>query len=666
MITNTQIKNFLNDWKTNAETIILEKAKEKNELLEIAKKRGIIAKNSPDLGIIKSIYAFADKANENGAILPEDEVVKALPTIIGKPMNKNHWREEIRGVYIDYKYFPKEKKIVTYSTFFKNIYPEDWEEAQKLFKQKRLAMSFEIWSDKKKKKYITPTTYELHDIVLAGGGLLFDSKNHPIPPAFPEAKALAIAKKMKECVGDRCLVLASKQYNKEDLIVADMPAVLETIKITCSNCGKVFDVSVNSLEHIKCPECKAILDRNGIMIYPPQNFNFNISCPNENCKSGNIVLEKDEGDRAIIKCLSCNKRYELTFHKKRDNLFKTSLVEALEILPTKSFSCPQCGNSVTFKNVKEILEDCATFKCPSCDLKFTKTFKNIDKRLISSIVEIDNKEIINKNDKGGNDKMEHLQEVEMSAELVSLYKEDLETSAKLTYQQKKNIPDNLFAVVVKVKNKKTGKMRKIRMFPIQDEAHVRNALARLGQDKVKATLAKLGVSVDKVENKILKRAKELKMTDLLKKHQTKASKEDIEKYVSKKFVEAEKDLLKSGIKKLASNVVELKKKITEKDVEIASVKKDLENKDKELNEAKKKIDFYKENAVKIVERKTELGEFAKDLSDEDLLDDIKFENASLKKDLASRNDKDVDIDTGNKKDIRSPAERLMDEITFNG
>ena len=34
--------------------------------------------------------------------------------------------------------------------------------------------------------------------------------------------------------------------------------------------------------------------------------------------------------------------------------------------------------------------------------------------------------------------------------------------------------------------------------------------------------------------------------------------------------------------------------------------------------------------------------------------------------LESRNDKDVDIDTGNKKDIRSPAERLMDEITFNG
>jgi len=143
-------------------------------------------------------------------------------------------------------------------------------------------------------------------------------------------------------------------------------------------------------------------------------------------------------------------------------------------------------------------------------------------------------------------------------------------------------------------------MRKIRMFPINDKAHVRNALARLGQPAPQATLKRLGVSIEAVRAKILKRARQLKMTQLL------------ERY-------------KSAIKKLGEKYLELKKSSIEK------------------------VEFYKENAKKILERREELGEeYAKDLSDIDIVNDDKFnlvkiekENLLLKAQLETSSEEDI-------------------------
>lgn len=94
---------------------------------------------------------------------------------------------------------------------------------------------------------------------------------------------------------------------------------------------------------------------------------------------------------------------------------------------------------------------------------------------------------------------------------------EIEDAKKLKYEERQKLSDDDFAVVVTVKNKITGEPRKIRMFPIQDESHVRNALARLPQ--AAETLKKLGISQEEVLKKILKRAKELNMTELLKKYE---------------------------------------------------------------------------------------------------------------------------------------------------
>jgi predicted transcriptional regulator len=51
--------------------------------------------------------------------------------------------------------------------------------------------------------------------------------------------------------------------------------------------------------------------------------------------------------------------------------------------------------------------------------------------------------------------------------------------AEMSYKKRQNLPDSSFAIVRTVKNKITGKTRKIRNYPINDLAHAKNALARV-------------------------------------------------------------------------------------------------------------------------------------------------------------------------------------------
>lgn len=84
---------------------------------------------------------------------------------------------------------------------------------------------------------------------------------------------------------------------------------------------------------------------------------------------------------------------------------------------------------------------------------------------------------------------------------------EIEEAKKLTTEQRNTLPDSDFALI----QEQDGK--KIRRFPINDEAHVRNALARLPQAK--------DITEEERKqclNKILKKAKELKMKDIVEKY----------------------------------------------------------------------------------------------------------------------------------------------------
>jgi len=142
-ITNIQLQDFLQDYQDNAVLEFLEEgSKETSEIFQIAKARGINLKNNKDLSGFKCIYAFTDKPNKNGAILPEKPFLKALPSMIGKPINIGHNRTYVIGHILDYRYQLKEKRAIMYGTLYKSNFIDEWEQVKKDFKSKKLNVSF--------------------------------------------------------------------------------------------------------------------------------------------------------------------------------------------------------------------------------------------------------------------------------------------------------------------------------------------------------------------------------------------------------------------------------------------------------------------------------------------------------------------------------------------
>jgi len=699
-LNNVIIEEFLNDYTENSETILLEEGKEKSELEKIAKARGMDI-TARDLGFFKTVYAFINEPNANGAILPKNELIKVLPQIIGKPININHDRDKVVGHYIDFRYRQKENEAIAYGVYYKTYYIELWKKAQELFKKKKLSSSFEIWSPKDKRKYYKDGTYELHNMEIAGGALIYEDKDNA--PAFKNAKVLMMA---NDDTALPELVYASK-YKEDEILMAGQSTTATLIKVKCSNCGEEFEVGEGQVS-IKCPKCFAILDNTGNMKYPPQVKDFKILCPS--CKVNNWLIISRDDEKAKLKCMNCSKEYNITFAKnsKTNPLFKSRFIYSGHI------NCPQCNAKINIEGISDV--NVRQVACPKCGLKFyTDSYKETSKRIATinetkdkaneptkasekggknmaekihdflESTEEDNKKVISERLEKVKAKEEKKPEAPVSEDLIEVEDidvtvkeiegdDEIEKSAKfncecikcgfskasdshckdlkcpkcggqmrrkerpgagqpgkseqMTTKTRKALPDSLFAIVKTVKNKRTGEPRKIRMFPINDQVHVRNALARLAQTKVKETLKKLGVSADSVRNKILKRARELKMTTLLKRYQKAMKKHQRKLRKARKDMKTiitetskREEIFKAGVRKAIKQHLDESKKSnnTQKklEAELAKVKKNTD----------KKIKFYQENAKKILERQEIIG---KDyLTDEEIVNDDKFERARL-------------------------------------
>lgn len=179
---NNRVRIYFKDLTEDSDYSFLEESKDKSELQEIAKRRGLKLP-SKDLAVFKCVYALCDKPNLNGCILPCEEVSKALDTLVGKPVDIDHSREKTIGHWIDKK--QDKGKIIAYGTIWKDIYKLEYEEAQKLMGSKKLRVSFEAWGDR---KMITDRTYNLNNIHFAGGAILLKTQ-----PAFKEATVLDLA-----------------------------------------------------------------------------------------------------------------------------------------------------------------------------------------------------------------------------------------------------------------------------------------------------------------------------------------------------------------------------------------------------------------------------------------------------------------------------------------
>ena len=174
-------------------TDFIENAAIDKEIKEAAKRIGIELP-SPDLMVMKTVYAEIDKVNLNGVILPRKAVEKGLKTLIGKQCN---WEHDGAGFVCGYTIDAKinDDKIETINVIFKSLFPEQAEELKEKVKSGEAAVSFEIWNiDPESKKSVVKETAEgykeLSPIIFHGTGVLLVHS-----PACPKAKVFKLVAK---------------------------------------------------------------------------------------------------------------------------------------------------------------------------------------------------------------------------------------------------------------------------------------------------------------------------------------------------------------------------------------------------------------------------------------------------------------------------------------
>lgn len=251
-----------------------------------------------------------------------------------------------------------------------------------------------------------------------------------------------------------------------------------------------------------------------------------------------------------------------------------------------------------------------------------------------------------------------------------------EEAAKWTRKFINDLPDSAFAVVepayksddTENKNARhlphhsgSGDLGKSKSNANIDVTHYRNALARANQVKPVTD----SISTESLRSKaashlarhrdVLKTVKskeEEKVDELLKKYE---QKEDMDSVDFAKFLDAK-------IEEIKTEMASKDEQITAKDGELATANEKIETIGKAAEEAGVKVDDLKaeietkvskarEEAKTLTERKVELTEdFAKDMSDEDILNDDKFDNAKLKKELAAKDAELVEAKKNQKED----------------
>lgn len=591
---STMVKEFLSDMQTYARIECLEEGKEKNELLESAKKRGILVDpNFGDMGIIKTIFGFTDKPSGNGQILVEEKLLKVLPQIVGRPMNKDHVRKMILGSYIDYKYIAKKKQIIAYATFYRSVYPELWEKTKKFQKLGKLSSSFEIFAPKNLRKYIDDKNYELNGMAMIGGALVYEEKG--TRPAFADAKVLEMACcKLKGLLSDECLECATK-YTDDEIIIATSelapvvapvvaPVIAPVSTITCQNCKEAFTPGTIGELKLTCPSCKAIVDPSGMVLLPPQVKDYHLSCPE--CSGSFTILEAVE-DHQNVQCDSCGKKYVIEF----DMAVKSDVLELVGILYEAEINCPQCGH----KKPINTFVDAEPFEveCDKCKMKFPVNIKNKKIRKIKKISLL----------KEDTKKQELEDEEVEKAKLIKGIKKLANEVMKLKKEKKLKNAVSYDCECIKCghKEKSTKHCKDIKC-------------SKCGGQMRRAERPGVGRGVEKATlrlNKVLMIARELKG-----------------KLKEAFGIQSLKD------SELAYTIEEAKKK----DVIIGTVKSEVET-------ATKQVKFYKDNAFEILTRKEKLGDFAKDMSDEEILDEKDYEIATLKKQAAEKSIDNIETAT---------------------
>jgi len=630
------LNTFLEDLTYASEYEFLEEGKDDAELATIANKRGITLP-SHDLAIFKCKYAFTDRVNKNGCLLPREEVAKSLSTLIGKAVDFDHFRKRICGTWIDAELIGDQ--IVAYGSFFKSNLQDDFTTIKDLMQRGALSVSFEAWGNKKPLK---GNSYSLNDICFAGGALLLKES-----PAFPGADVMEMA-------NNRVLEFAKVMTKPESFFHTG-----EEEKNTKEEAPEVarrwiFENSdiMRLLEEVDCEVChtKACQDLQSMDYIMSIGFTKCLACGTYHKISFTPRAEALSSGKRVIKEIATSVNIELREdivnfidnYEGSDENLEIVLINEFEgdLEESKFTKCNKCASAFELHgNIS---------KCPKCGSKWEK------------------KTVSKKDDE-----------------------DEEECAMNMSYQDRQALPDEMFATVVTAKNKKTGKPRKIRMFPMHDSAHIHNALSKLTQ--ASESLQKMGFSQETIRIKILNKARELKMDELMKLYNASTVEELIQamakeagakdglgteavtavkaqmeqaltqdakaqtdlaptfkafvqphvtsliNYVKPAGTANETSLQSDNSNKSGASDTSLNKAAVEKlEADLKEVTTKLEAAMTELKvfkdaeEAKVKAEL----ASKIQARKDELGEFAKEMKDEDIMDETKFELAKLRKENA--------------------------------
>lgn len=248
------------------ETIFL-KAKAKREdkkLTEVLDKFGMVHPH-PSLGFFHFIYAPIEESNRNNVRLAEEAVEDAITQLRGTQANINHDRLGGCGSIID-AWVTENDEIEIVTSFFKTLYPKDYEKALELYEKGELFVSFELRVAKKDIELLADKTRRLHKVEFEGVGILLGEN-----PAYPNARALEMAmQKIESMLNEDSpeLVFANaKEISKHwtrigELLEKTISEKQEekttseeaSYKCECLECGKVF-TSKEHCKDTKCPEC---------------------------------------------------------------------------------------------------------------------------------------------------------------------------------------------------------------------------------------------------------------------------------------------------------------------------------------------------------------------------------------------------------------------------
>lgn len=598
---NRIIAASLLEWTQNSKNEWLDaEAADLAELRKLAESKGIIIP-SPDLSILKTYYAEIGVANRNGVILEKADVEKSLPSLIGKQVNFDHsGAGQVCGYILDAKL--EGKMIVAYACIFKSLFKDKFDEVKSKFAEGDLTVSFEIYNvDPETKqsvvKYLEDGTRIISPILFHGCGLLLTK-----PPACPKAKVMAL---LAEYIDEKILEEANKVI--EPILTKNEELVYAQLALPCQQCANCIkgEKDMEEAKTVNEPidpnlflKADGILDEEKIEAALPPEVTARVKAlikegksPSEavkqsweeykkgkekaeEVKTEEIVQSEVKVEEVPVAEVKVEAKAEeikteetITVTTSTEETATTETV-VTEVKPVEdahtqregnqNWSCPDCAFTFPLLSSDSPMPQ----YCPRCGMAYySETDESPCSVTMQDGCELPNEEMIHDDEST-----------------------DLEESKKLPYGKRQELPDSDFAVVVKSGDKK------IRMYPIQDEAHVRNALARLGQAKPRATLKSLGVSLESVKRKILSRARKLGMTDLLERYKETSSVEEEAIQTLANLVEAKKteyDTLKAELDAVKA---ELEKATKDKEAEIQVVKAELEQKTQEMASLKKEIE----------------------------------------------------------------------------